>query len=74
MRPTITTTEKKAVRLAKQELAAQCDRIRLRKASLLIRHCSVKCVCGETSAVRIWTTDFQKESIVGYCKSCGERN
>lgn len=73
MKATITTTHKKAIKIAKQKLASQCDRLRLRASSLLIKDTSVQCVCGQTPAVSIWSCDFQKESIVGYCKYCGEK-
>lgn len=69
---TITTTEKKSIKRAKQELAAQCNRQRLRKSSLLIKYDSVQCVCGQTPAVKIWSVDFQKGAVVGICKHCGE--
>ena len=72
MRPDITTTYAKAVRLAKKQLAADCNRERLRQKSLVIRHHSTQCVCGQTSAVEVYYIDFQKCAVVGYCKHCGE--
>lgn len=73
MKTTITTTQKKAIKIAKQELATQCNRLRLRSSSLLIRHIPTQCVCGQTGAIAVYSLDFQKEAVVGYCSACGDK-
>ncbi len=69
----ITTTENKAIQLAKSILKNDNNVKRL--AYSIVKSTSCQCACGETGAVNV-TAQIKGQwydVTVGYCSACGEK-
>lgn len=70
MGTSIVKTKNQAIEFAKEALRSQLCVKRIYKP--MISNTSVRCACGETNAVSVYSNyDQMNDVVVGYCSGCG---